>query len=331
MENQQPQLDLTDPQLAEQMLRRKLVDAGRLKAALDYQASVGGQLTDVLLKLGLVRKQDLDMFLRRLAAGEDFTWTDADEKVPVPLPVGVEKLRLHGKLIEKVPAELVERYGILFFFPPPGTRAILLSSDPAISPRGVKKLQELLCVEICPVVMTPEDRDRFLPEERRGQHGAPSRSSSTAACEGAGRPSEVASAPTSSPDTSGATSSPGATGEATSADGVSPDAASEVGSPSDGPSEDAAEVSACEGPREETTQKSADAGRAAESPDLVAKETTAALDHLCDDAGLGFLALVQLLVKKGLVRVDELEVEVELLRRRAFAPSRESRELQSMG
>ena len=45
---------MTDPQLAVEMLKKKLVTEVQLKAAIDYQESVGGRLLDVMVKLGLV-------------------------------------------------------------------------------------------------------------------------------------------------------------------------------------------------------------------------------------------------------------------------------------
>ncbi|MBN1441561.1 MAG: hypothetical protein JXA90_02580, partial [Planctomycetes bacterium] len=166
MENLQKKLGLTDAQLAEEILKRKLLSAGRLRAALDYQASVGGHLIGVLQKLGLVKENDLQVFMAKLAAGEDFVWSSETEKSPIPCPVEVSRLRVHRKLLEKIPPELVDRYNLLLFFPPPGYRAILMASDPIVKVEGVKKLQALLCVEICPIQLSAEEMAPFLAERQ---------------------------------------------------------------------------------------------------------------------------------------------------------------------
>lgn len=129
----------------------------------------------MLLKLGLVKAEAIRSFMRSLEGGVPQSIVSEDKK-PIPCPVPAPKLRAHKKLLEKVPADLVERYGILFFFPPPGTRAILMYSQTPIGPQGVKKLQDLLCVEICPIELAPEDVAPFVKQRPAGgQAGAAAR------------------------------------------------------------------------------------------------------------------------------------------------------------
>jgi hypothetical protein len=52
----------------------------------------------------------------------------------------------------------MQQYGLLFFFPPPGTRAILMSSDPMVPDQVVRQLQSLLGVEIRPISLSPGAR-----------------------------------------------------------------------------------------------------------------------------------------------------------------------------
>ncbi|HLU49459.1 MAG TPA: hypothetical protein VK116_15285, partial [Planctomycetota bacterium] len=174
-------------------LKRRLLTQAQLKAAMDYQISVGGRLADVILKLGLVREEALRSFLDRLATGEDFVLTDdegtfeaAAETLP---PIDVDKLRVHRKLLEKVPREIIDRYGILFFFPPPKTRAILMSSEREIPPQGVDKLASLLGVEIRVIELESDwqayfrsELDPGRPREKRpdsAPKGGKSRASSS--------------------------------------------------------------------------------------------------------------------------------------------------------
>lgn len=158
---------LSDAKFAEEVLARKLLGPASLKAALDYQASVGGDLRDIITKLGLVKESVLEDFLRRLEAGEDFVLSESQEDEKETLgyeEFDVSKLRVHKKLLEKAPPELVEKCGVLVFFPTPGSRLILLSSNPPLGGQGVKKLGDLLGVQLVQVELTEEERAAFLSE-----------------------------------------------------------------------------------------------------------------------------------------------------------------------
>jgi hypothetical protein len=135
----------------------------QLKAAIDYQESLGGRLLDILLRLGLVRKDAVDKFLRQL-----FSEQEARENTSVEsdLRIEPEKLKVHRKLLEKVPAALVEKHQLLLFFPPPGTRAILMSAGRGASEDLQRQLQNLLGVDLYPVEIPDAVRARFLTSDR---------------------------------------------------------------------------------------------------------------------------------------------------------------------
>jgi hypothetical protein len=149
-----------DSQLAVEMLKRKLVNESQLKAAIDYQESLGGRLLDILLKLGLVGKDSIETFLRQLLRDEPSSVGGASES---SVHVDPEKLKVHRKLLEKIPASTVEEHQLLLFFPPPGTRAILLSAAQKPSEELRQNLQTLLGVELYPIEVEAEVRARFLP------------------------------------------------------------------------------------------------------------------------------------------------------------------------
>lgn len=180
---------LSDSEMAAEFLERGLLSKAQIKAALDYQLSVGGRLSEVVLKLGLVRDDVLHSFLERLSAGEDFVLErDAEtveaspsERVP---QIDFQKLRVHRKLLEKVPKEIVDKYGILFFFPPSKTRAILMSTDREVGVAGVAKLADLLGVEIRVIHLDPDVharlREQLGPRENR-RHREPEEAQSSSA------------------------------------------------------------------------------------------------------------------------------------------------------
>ena len=150
------QLTQSDSEIAVEMLKCKLVSEAQLKAAIDYQESLGGNLVDVLLKLGLVKEEPLRKFLAAREQGE------AGASGGANLEIEVDKLKVHKKLVEKVPAEIVEEFGVLLFFPPKGTRAILLSSSENSPSNMAKKLSNLLGVEIQGIDLEEEHRAAFL-------------------------------------------------------------------------------------------------------------------------------------------------------------------------
>jgi hypothetical protein len=359
--------NLSDAELAEQILSRKFLSSAQLKIALDYQVSVGGRLASVISKLGLVRDGQLEAFLERVGNGEEFTWGEDPDPEPskkheVP-DFQVDKLRVHKKLIDKVPSEVVEKYGILFFFPPPKTRAILLSSSPDIGAVGVRKLEGLLGVEICPVELSEADRARFLTKNASAHGGgsaaplaaaAPIEPTNGPAAPAHGLPSHAHGAAAQAP---AATAQPqGASKEAT----AQPQGASKEGaSPSSGPAPEAPSAAPRVAERrdgartppsteglgamvESVRKKGGDAERGAantferkrEEPSVVVAEATGgasrslASHSIVSTDALGELfqgadektlvrALGQLLLKKGLVEIDEIAVEIQLAKRKS--------------
>ncbi|MEM7234481.1 MAG: hypothetical protein AAF517_20040 [Planctomycetota bacterium] len=279
----------SDAELAKEFLERKFLAPEKLKAALDYQGSVGGRLPDVLLKLGLVKEEDLSSFLERLGNGETFIWGEAAP--PAPVDFEVDKLRIHKKLLDKVPAELVEKYGILFFFPPTGTRAILMCSEPEVGPKGVGKLQTLLGVEICPITLGPEDRLAVLGggESANGASsdtikGEPTVEATFDEDEDLPQPAEEPSAEESSPEQE------------------EPAASEEEPELEPAPEDQPAEPEACE--------------PAPRSPDESLREPSTTFDFLesIDDGSLVHV-VTRLLIKKGLITEEDIAVEVAFLKR----------------
>ncbi len=157
MSTSEPQIERTDAELAMEMLKRKLVNESQLKAAIDYQESVGGRLVDILLKLGLVQQQPMDDFLRALESGED-----AESSASEELVIDVENLIVHRKLVEKVPSDVVAANELLLFFPPKGTRAILMSAKKDADERLPSTLAKRLGVDIHPVELDDTVRARYL-------------------------------------------------------------------------------------------------------------------------------------------------------------------------
>ena len=53
------------------LVRSRIVSEGQLKAVYDYQRSVGGSVVDILVKLNMVPRSDLEAMLQAAMRGED--------------------------------------------------------------------------------------------------------------------------------------------------------------------------------------------------------------------------------------------------------------------
>jgi hypothetical protein len=199
-------IDLTEDEIAAELVKRKHLSEGQLKAAMDYKESVGGDLLDVLQKLGLVRPSAIEEFLAK-SPGSEKVGGDNSPAAKEP-PIDVSKLKLHRKLLEKVPPELVEKHGMVFFFPPPGTRAILLSTADDAPDGLVNAMRELLGVEIRAIVLKPQERAALLglpaapaaPAPGAPTAGAPSGASSSEPAPRGRKSAPVKPAPAEAPD-----------------------------------------------------------------------------------------------------------------------------------
>ena len=162
MQQEEVKAELGDAKLAVELLKGRVLNEVQLKAAIDYQESIGGRLRDVLAKLELVREQKLREFLAGLESEHDTSHAAVREEKLKPTPDILAGLRLHRKLLEKVPEDVRRRFGILLFFPPPGTRAILFSGRPEPPPEDLERLRGILGIELQPIELSSDERRPFL-------------------------------------------------------------------------------------------------------------------------------------------------------------------------
>ena len=101
---------LEEPEVIDILLRRKVVSEAQLKAALDFQKAVGGSVIDVLFKLGLVRSTDVEAVLKDPdgPAEEPDSDTKESNQVLDPEEIDVGELKLHHRLLDKVPREYLQ-------------------------------------------------------------------------------------------------------------------------------------------------------------------------------------------------------------------------------
>jgi hypothetical protein len=158
-----------DAKLAMLLLRRKVITDGQLKAALDYQRSLGGKIIDILIKLDLVRAAQLEEVLKREESGEEQAAGDPSELFLDPAAVTISKLKVHRRLLDKVPGDLVDKYLLLLFFPLPSgnSRRIILGHGRDCPAEVMKQVRAVIGVDLCALKLE-DDVAQGLLAQRNG-------------------------------------------------------------------------------------------------------------------------------------------------------------------
>ena len=99
------------------LLQKRVITEGQLKAALDYQKSLGGQIIDILVKLDLVRASQIEEILKKIESGNDASALAKGENELDPASMKVSDLKVHRRLLEKLPKDLVSQHLLVVFFP----------------------------------------------------------------------------------------------------------------------------------------------------------------------------------------------------------------------
>jgi len=166
-----------DAKLAMLLLRKKVITDSQLKTALDYQRSLGGKVIDVLVKLDLVRPAQIEEVLNRgEAADEMVSPADADLD---PAVVNVADLKVHRRLLDKLPKDLVSEYLIVLFFPLPrgDSRKIILGHARELSSDALRRIRGIVGVEMSALKLEEDVARDFLegrsrPRARSEEDGA---------------------------------------------------------------------------------------------------------------------------------------------------------------
>jgi hypothetical protein len=165
---------LDDSQLSVLLVQKKLISDGQLKAALDYQKSVGGRILDVLCKLDLVRPSQLEELFRGSESGAGAGSghaADPDEKLN-PASVHLGDLKVHHRLLAKVPHDLAEEHLIALFFPVNNvcSRRLIVGHGREIPAEVLAKIRTLLGVEVSTLALS-EEAARGFRREFEARHG----------------------------------------------------------------------------------------------------------------------------------------------------------------
>jgi hypothetical protein len=166
---------LDETKITALLLQKKILSEGQLKAALDYQKSLGGRILDILVKLDLIRASQIDEVLKKMEAGEK-TGEKAGAKgrspgALSPGSINVSDLKMHRRLLGKLPHDLVDEHLIVLFFPPPtlSARCIILGHGRDITPEILEKVKGILGVDLHSYALSAEAARKFLEEHRGGE------------------------------------------------------------------------------------------------------------------------------------------------------------------
>src|SRR4030095_2707212 len=153
-----------ETKLSLRLIRRKVITEGQLKAALDYQRSLGGKITDILIKLDMIRQSQVDEILRKDDDGDESEDGVAAEGALDPASVKVTDLKVHRRLLDKIPQDLVEKYLLIVFFPLPSgnSRQIILGHGKPIGPEVVSKVRAVAGVDLCTLSIDVQTAKGFL-------------------------------------------------------------------------------------------------------------------------------------------------------------------------
>lgn len=158
------------------LVRKKLLTDGQLRAATDYQRSLGGRLADALIKLGLLRPAQLDEALRQMEGGESPGDARGADGAIDPAQVRVSDLKVHRKLLEKIPQDFQERFLLVPFFPLPhgDSRKIVMGHGREFPAELAAKVGAILGIDICTLVLEESvARDLASGEHRAEARRAP--------------------------------------------------------------------------------------------------------------------------------------------------------------
>jgi hypothetical protein len=152
------------------LLQRKVITEGQLKAALDYQRSLGGQIVDILIKLDLVRASQIEECAQKLDSPEPAKEARGDLNVLDPETVKVSELKVHRRLLEKIPKPLVEEHLLIPFFPAAkvDSRKIILGHGHELRRSIEEKVRTIVGVDLCTLELPEKVAREILEEHHRG-------------------------------------------------------------------------------------------------------------------------------------------------------------------
>ncbi len=304
---------IQESEFVKMLERSRVISEGQLKAVYDYQRSVGGSVLDILVKLNMVPRSDVDRMLQAAMRGEDIA-TVAGGKTIVAVDakkLDVDGLKLHHRLIDKIPMEIIERCVLTVFFPAPSldSRKLIVGHGRDLPEGLAATISSTLGVELYTldlgeatgasfVVEYLERAKKPVPDEMKSLGARRSKKSEaqSAVAEKAGSGSD-AGAPPAAHESSSTDALPKRSTDETNTDDTRNDLELDSDDHTNG---DPAERGATQMMNR----------RLVKSRRPVAVESSGKYDP-----NIEWTALLNLLVKKNILTHEEVRVEIELLKR----------------
>lgn len=143
---------LTDEELelAQRLVSSEALTESKIKAAYDYQRSVGGSLSDILVKLGMLRRSQIEALMTGAKGLYGARQKSAGATVLQESDVVDTTLKIHHRILDKLPIELVYEYVIVVFFPPSAldSRKLVVGHGKELPLEVVRTIRATFGVEI---------------------------------------------------------------------------------------------------------------------------------------------------------------------------------------
>lgn len=309
---------LQESEFVKLLVRSKVLSEGQLRAVYDYQRSVGGSVIDILVKLNMMTRKDLDATLQAAMRGDDIA-TALSGRTNLAIDASkleMEGLKLHHRVIDKLPPEIIDGFFLAVFFPVRGldSRKLIVGHGKDLPEDVLRRVRSLLGVDLYTLQLNETIAADFVV--RYLERAKKPVSDELRSCAAEAREARAAAS--------------------LPAEGAADDAADDSRSGSEVPDvgflmeEDSSEGSARETPSiEDSRSETRDTGDFDPArDDRTTQDSTRGVSRLMHSpdssrdgdsvfgvSSLEWTALMNLLVKKRILTHEEVRVEVELLKR----------------
>lgn len=312
---------LQESEFVKLLLRSKVLSEAQLKAVYDYQRSVGGSVIDILVKLNMMSRRDLDATLQAAMRGEDVA-TALSGRTNLAIDASkleMEGLKLHYRLIDKIPPEIIEQFLLVVFFPVRGldSRKLIVGHGRELPEEVLNRVRSILGVDLYTLPLAETVAADFVVKYLERSKRSISDQLRSLATK---RREESAEAPP-RPESPAERAEHPADRSPSDADGPAVNVLEE---------EDSSEESARESPQlEDSRSDTRDTGEFDPAyDDRSTQDSTRGVSRLMNSpepskdsdsvfgvSNLEWTALLNLLVKKRVLTREEVRVEIELLKR----------------
>ncbi len=143
---------LQESEFVKLLVRGKIISEGQLKAVYDYQRSVGGSVLDILVKLNMLSRSEIERMLQAAIRGEDVAVAVGGRSIVAidAKKLDVDVLKLHHRLIDKIPMEIIERCVLTVFFPAPNldSRRLIVGHGRDLPEGLAERISSTLGIEV---------------------------------------------------------------------------------------------------------------------------------------------------------------------------------------